>query len=270
MGGHPNTPKERVDLYHRCIMQVGQSLVTKKIQLMAEILARAPEEDLEKLQEAVKKDSHGLERCRTLPTHTTLPMDYKCTLMEVRQCVNVLEELLVLSKKLLKGMKMHPDRHTEKAMTGIEGQVQILGDDRMELRGYLGLMEEEILMPWVARLCKSPEKLLEAPAAKGHTDSLPTAVIPTVEFYKMQLELTYKAAEKATEVRKAFKSVSDDIWGPAQIGKARALWYHSWVTLVNLLDCRKGSPEFGRSPTRTAGHWGPVVLCPMISGKCKD
>ena len=61
----------------------------------------------------------------------------------------------------------------------MEEQVQILTDKRVELRGYLGLMEEELLMPWVAKPCKSPEKLLQAPASERCTDSL-----PTVEFYK--------------------------------------------------------------------------------------
>ena len=78
----------------------------------------------------------------------------------------------------------HPDKHNERAVTDMEEQVWILSNDQVEFRRYLGLMEEELLMPLVAKLCKSPEKLPEAPATKEHTNTLPTATTPTMEFYK--------------------------------------------------------------------------------------
>ena len=138
-------------------MHVGQSLVAKKNELMAETAASTTKEDLEKLQEAVRKDNQVLEKWKTLATDMALLVDYKLTLMEVRQYINIQEGLLASFKKLLKGMKTHPDKHTERAITDMEEQVQILSEDRVELIGYLGLMEEELLMPWVPKPHKSPE-----------------------------------------------------------------------------------------------------------------
>ena len=120
MGGHPNTPQGEGDLYCSHIMQVGQSLVANKNELMAEMATRAPEEDLEKLQEAVRKDNHAIKKWRTLATCTTLPMGYQLTLMAARQYTNVLEGHLASSKELLKGMKMHPDKHAKRAVTDME------------------------------------------------------------------------------------------------------------------------------------------------------
>ena len=102
---------------------------------MAETAASTQDEDLKKLWEAAEKDNQALEKWRTLATHMTLLVDYKLTLAEARQYINVLEGFLASSKKLLKGMKKLPDKHTERAMTDIEEQVQILCDDRVKLRG---------------------------------------------------------------------------------------------------------------------------------------
>ena len=43
----------------------------------------------------------------------------------MRLYVNILEGLLASSEKLLKGMKTHPDRHAERAVTDMEEQVHI-------------------------------------------------------------------------------------------------------------------------------------------------
>ena len=84
MYGHPDTPRERGNLYYSYIMQVGQSLTANKNELAAELAAGAPKEDLKKMQEAVGKDKEVLEKWRTLATHVALPVGYQLTLMEVR------------------------------------------------------------------------------------------------------------------------------------------------------------------------------------------
>ena len=69
--------------------------------------------------------------------------------------------------------------------------MQVLSNDRVELSRYLGLMEEELLMPQVAKVQKSLKKLPEVSATEECTDTLSSAATPTVEIYKTQLELTW-------------------------------------------------------------------------------
>ena len=139
-------------------------------------------------------------------------------------------------------MKMHPDKHTERTVTAMGEQSQILSYDGVKLREYLWLIEDELLIPWVTKPCKSPEKLPEAPAAERYANTLPTAAILTVEFYKMQLEVIQQAAEKVTEARNAFERANENIQKPGQIKKARTPWCNSWVALVSLLDHKDGIP----------------------------
>ena len=59
-------PHREGNLYCSHIMQVGQSLVANKNELMAETAAGTPEEDLEKLWEAVEKDKPGTRKVEDL------------------------------------------------------------------------------------------------------------------------------------------------------------------------------------------------------------
>ena len=72
------------------------------------------------------------EKQRTVATWVALPMDYQLILMVERQYVNAPQGLLTSSKKLLKGKRMNPEKHAERALTYMEEQVSVLSNDRVD------------------------------------------------------------------------------------------------------------------------------------------
>ena len=125
-----------------------------------------------------------------------LPLGYQLTKMDVRQYVNALEGYLASSKKMLKSMKIHPDKHVERALTDMEEKVYILSDEGMELSRYLWLMEEEGFMSQVAN-CENPKESCWRCQLLG---SIPTPYLLPLHHCGILQD-----AEKATEARKILR-----------------------------------------------------------------